>query len=385
MKIKFESRNAEPAPQGDGKPTQFFDDVITALKALAPSGARVYPIGFDNADIFLREGYRVAETDCDVVIARGGEREFGLARGGYGDGCKILLSPTHAHYASAVGAYRTLDGTFAHTVACTPPNAVVFDADDVDRNLASIFAEIAVLDLCAFDYVFAARLQGRRPDLNAAAEIGKLVANLTSTLRPIAKDRQLVGKTLVRAGRRAAELVAARPELLHCSGASQVTEALRMLCLAEDRSLGMRGETEMLLAVYVADFYIKWLTTENGFDFPPDNNRRIDSLCEYFGADLRRACIHASPIFPPLRMRLYEYRRDEFRTEFTRMLTAVKQRQNAAWQVFKRLYPDDGYGLKTMIDKTDLPICLALAPDVFAADSMLSFIKQTGRLERYIV
>ena len=84
-------------------------------------------------------------------------------------------------------------------------------------------------------------------------------------------------------------------------------------------------------------------------------------------------------------MRLYEYRRNEFRSEITALLAGVKKRQAAALQVFKRLYPDDGYGLRTLVDKTDLGICLALAPDVFAGDSMLSFLKQTGKLEEYLV
>ena len=68
-----------------------------------------------------------------------------------------------------------------------------------------------------------------------------------------------------------------------------------------------------------------------------------------------------------------------------RLLAELKNRHAAAWQVFKRLYPDDGYSLKSLVDKTDIGICLALAPDVFNADTMLSFLKQTGRLEKYIV
>ena len=63
----------------------------------------------------------------------------------------------------------------------------------------------------------------------------------------------------------------------------------------------------------------------------------------------------------------------------------IKRLNSGAGHLLKRLYPDDGYGLKTLIDKTDIGICLALAPDVFAADTMLSFLKQTGRLEKYIV
>ena len=63
----------------------------------------------------------------------------------------------------------------------------------------------------------------------------------------------------------------------------------------------------------------------------------------------------------------------------------LKNPHPAAWLVFTRLYPDDGYSLKSLVDKTDIGICLALAPDVFNADTMLSFLKQTGRLEKYIV
>ena len=92
-----------------------------------------------------------------------------------------------------------------------------------------------------------------------------------------------------------------------------------------------------------------------------------------------------SAVYPPLKMRLCEYRRAEFRGEQMKLLAEVKNRQAAAKQVFKRLYPDDGYGLKTLVEKPDLGLCLSLAPDVFAADSMLTFLKQTGRLDKYMV
>lgn len=362
--------------------TAFYGNVIEALRQVAPAGSTVCAIGFDEIDAFLRAGYRVVERAADVVIARGGEREFAAAR--KTSGKKLILAPTHAYAAAATDLYRRMDDTFAVMERGVKPCAAVFDATDIDRNLASIFGEIVSLDLCAFDLTFGAHMRGDRADEIPTADVAELVTDTVAQLKPLEKNRGEISKVLVEAGKKAARIVETAPELLHASGAAQMTEAFRMLYAAEDRPLGMRGETEMLLCPFVTDFYIKNLNGSQP-DFPPDNNRRIDSVCEYFDTDIRRACVHASAIYPPIKMRLCEYRRDEFRAEQAKLLSELKHRQIAALQIFKRLYPDDGYCLKTLVDRSDLGICLALAPDVFAADSMLSFLKQTGRLEKYIV
>ena len=372
------------AESSDGCATQtlHFKSVLEALAAAAPQGSTVRAVGFDRADIFLRAGYRVADGDADVTVARGGEREFDSAR--RTECKKLILAPTHAYAAADAELYRTNDKAFAVLRRGKKPFAAVFDPKDADKNLASLFGEIVALDLAAFELTFGARMRGERADETVVADVAKLVNETTAELKSMEKDRVKAAETLVLAGERSARIVERCPALLHNSGASQTAEALRMLYAAEDRPLAMRGETEMLLSAYVSEFYIKSLTTVKP-EFPPDNNKRIDSVCEYFGTDVRRACVYASAIYPPVKMRLYEYRRDEFRTEQLRMLHELKRRHSAAWQVFKRLYPDDGYGLKSLIDKTDIGICLALAPDVFGADTMLSFLKQTGRLEKYIV
>ncbi len=368
--------------QTNQSPTEFFNDAISALKAAAPEGSTVRAIGFDRTDNFLRAGYRVVECDADVTIARGGEREFDLAR--KIDCRKLILAPTHAYAAVATERYRTTDGKFAVMKHGAMPYAAVFDETDVDGNLASVFAETAMLDLAAFDVTFGTIMRGERVDARLTSDVAALVTELTAALKNSEKDRAACVKTLVRVGEKSARIVSDHPELLHASGAAQTAEALRMLYVAEDRPLGMRGETEMVLGAYIIDFYIKNLAAQS-IEFPPDNNKRIDRVCEYFNTDIRRACVYATAIYPPIKMRLYEYRRNEFRAEQMRLLAELKNRHAAAWQVFKRLYPDDGYSLKSLVDKTDIGICLALAPDVFNADTMLSFLKQTGRLEKYIV
>lgn len=395
--------------------TLCFTAIEDALAAAGPVGSRVRFIGFDDVSRFLRLGYRAVESDADIVIARGGERELDRARKAVapcrdgirarvapmpddefdlrnGDcapteetlGAKLIFVPTRDHAAACADVGRTLDENFAVLRPCAAPFAAVFDGDETDGALASVFGGIVALDLCAFDEAFGARMRGDAPDDVAAKRIAELVAELTTRLLPVAKLKARAAALLADAGKRAAEIVADCPRLLHGSGASQTAEALRMLCIAEDRPTGLSGETEMLVGETMIDFYMKNLVGSR-LEFPPDNNRRIDGVCEYFKADVRRACVYQTPILPPTKMRLCEYRRDEFRAEQMRMLAGVKRRYLSAFRVFKRLYPDDGYSLSTMIDKTDLSICLALAPDVFAGDTLLSFLKQTGKLDKYLI
>lgn len=383
MKNIPENSNAEKTEDAAEQKTLFFSTLVEALAATAPIGSSIKPIGFENTDVFLRAGYRLVEREQDITVARGGEREFAFARE-IAHGSKLITVPTHAYAAAAATVYRTEDKAFAVMKRGAAPYAAVFDPFELDKNAASVFGEILALDLCAFDMIFASRMRGDSVNTDIKDRVARLVASTTDKLRSKEKDRRCVESVLVDAGKTAAEIVSDCPELLHCSGAAQTAEALRMLYSAEDRPLGMRGETEAVIADVICDFYIKNITDDT-FRFPPDNARRIDSVCEYFGTDLRHTCLHAAPIYPPLKMRLCEYRRNEFRTEITSLLAAIKSRRLAAAQVFKRLYADDGYSIRSLVDKTDLGICIALAPDVFAGDSMLSLLKQTGKLEEYLI
>lgn len=374
-----------PAPEQTAKTrkTQYYPTLAEALAATAPAGSAVKTIGFDNTEHILRAGYRTVEREQDVTIARGGEREFTAARE-TAHGSKIILVPTHDYAAAATSRYRKESKAFARMKDGAPPYAAVFDHKELEVNAASVFGELIALDMCAYDMTFASRMRGDSVDTETRERVAKLLTATTDSLKTHEKDRRHVESVLTEAGKSAADIVGSRPELLHCSGAAQTAEAIRMLYRAENRTLGMRGETEAVLSFALCDFYIKNIT-DNSFRFPPDNAHRIDSVCEYFGADIRCAAIYADPIYPPIKMRLYEYRRNEFRAEITQLLAGVKARQAAASQVFKRLYADDGFSMRSLIDKTDLPLCLALAPDVFNGDSMLSFLKQTGKLEEYIV
>lgn len=367
---------------GSTDQTLFFDDAVSALNAAFPQGGTVNAIGFDDTDFILRAGYRLTDGECDVCIARGGETEFARAR--KAPHKKLILVPTHSHHVCACSAFKTHGIAFARIVQGEKPFAAVFDYTQATDNHAALFGQIASLELSAFDARFAARMSGISPNSEAEGQIAELVSNLTAELSAIEKNGVKQKQALTRAMRTAAKTVAKSPELLHISGAAQCTAAYKMLCKTEKRLPCSNGEAEMIFGTYVLELYIKSLTVR-AFCFPPDNNRRIDCLCEYLGADIKRACLSITPIFPPQKLKLYEYRITEFRAEFLRMLADIVKRRKAAEKVFKRLYPDDGFCLSDMIDSSDAALCVALAPDVFDTNSMLAYLKQAGKLEKYLI
>ena len=370
-------REAPAIPQK----TLFFCDELSAIKAASPEGGTVCVVGNVDEQSILRAGYRVIKDNGDICLARGGEDEFALARKKAYK--KLIVSPTHDYPAAACGIFRAEKCLYAEMIACDKPFAAVFDKSLMIDNRAELFGEIVALDLSAFDMDFCARMEGRRTD-DTAKKAAALITELTASLKKAEKDEDAQKEALICAGKTAAAIVADSPKLLHASGAAQAAEAYRMLLKNENRKSYMRGETEMLFGTYITDFYMKSLNAD-GFYFPPDNNKRIDSITSSLGADIRRACLHVEPIYPPQKLMLYEYRVKEFRLELMRALNGIAKRRMDAWQVFKRLYPDDGYCLKHMLDRTDAPLCVALAPDVFKANSMLSYLKQTGRLEKYVI
>lgn len=362
--------------------TEFGTDLNETLSALAPEGSTLYAVGFDNTDGFLRAGYRVTdEKDADVVVARGGDAEFATAKRAAKK--RLILCPTHDYCATATDRYRAADKAFTVIKSGKKPDAVIIERAS-EISPATIFGEIATLELSAFDYAFGMLMRGEAVNDGLASDISALVAGLTSKLKTHEKDEDYVRLALADAGKTAAQAVESTPELAYASGATQVYEAMRMLCAHEAREIGARGEAEMLLAMYVTDYYIKTLGAKKPL-FPPDNNKRIDRVCEYLGADIIRSTVYVSPIYAPEKLKLCEYRCREFQSELLRALAGLRERLTAAFSVFKRLCPDDGYALKSLIEPEDLRICLALAPDVFAADSLLSLFKQQGVLENFLV
>lgn len=359
----------------DGAP-KFFDSVIDGLKAAAPEGASVRVIGYDGADKIARLGYRLCEDEADVVIACGDATAMEKARAfPYR---RLIVCPVRDVTYAVCGLIKKIRHGFLTVQRGDVPFGAVIDRNELD--LPAVFGELVSLELAAFDMSFSAAMSGENATgLDFTATTERLLNNLKDLGKDSAKKSAVIADEIMRI----APMVLSQSEVCYISSANQAAQAYRMLCTAEDRALATHGETEFIIGGYVADFYVKALMQRAAF--PPDNNRRIDSLCTYFGTDVRRAALAATPLFNPKKLALTEYRLDEYRSELMRALSPLIRRRTQAFNIFKRLYPDDGFSIRSKVDTADLPLCIALAPDVFPADTPLSYFKQTGNLERYIV
>lgn len=361
--------------------TYYSSSLEAALSALLPKGSAVYYNG--DPRVIESEGYRVVGADdAQCIVYSGGEAESAIARAN-AVGKKLIAVPTADFCTVLLNFHRTVKRGFAHVVASKVPDAVVLSESAFD-DCASAFGSILSLSAAAFDMTFARRMEGKDCDNIYVERILKLCDDLTDALTGIEKNDKERRKVLTAKAFEAMKLVAtAGADSVYQSGVSQVYEASRMLFTAEGRTVPERGKGEYLLCATLLDYYLAHLTLQDGLRFPPDNSRRIDRVSECFNCDLSLAAAYVSPIFPPLKMRLSEYRTKEFSAQHRALLKRVIETYRRSNSVFKRLLPDDGFSLSNIFDQSDCALCLALAPDVFSADSFLSFMKQTGSLDRY--
>ena len=371
-----------PTPTAPPHSTQLFGSIDSALAAIAPQGSTLTVIGYADTERFARRGYRLVDRDADITAVRGGvedcERARRITRG------KLVVQPTEDFVGAVLPSYLARDGAFFTVKHGVRPHAAVFDENDPPECLAAAFGEIATLELRAFDHSFGQMLRGNRVPREMISVAAKIVSDATAALKNREKDARHAAHAIADGARRVAETMRAYPELRFSSGATQIATALRMLCTAESRNTCRRGEAEMLLSRYVTELYMKNICGAPSL-FPPDYNRHTECVCKYFGGDPARSCIYAARVLSPEELRLREYRCREFRDEYIRDLAALRERLNAAFAVFKRLYRDDGFGLSKLLDSVDVGICTAVAPDVFPADTALTHFKHTGLLEKYLI
>lgn len=373
------------------KQTIFTDNIDSALELAAPRGATVYAPNELRSRV-AANGYIPVDNVCDalVILALGDNESASAAREKAARrDCKLVLLPRFDLAMSALAVTYTVKGGFAAIKNSIAPDVVALVSSQLMtyERLYNAFGQLCALDLGAFDMTFAAHMNGEPPDFDFVKQIAEQINALISDAAPTVKDHARLSEVICRHAEPIAKLISTKPLCIYGSGTAQMYEALRMLFAAENRPMALRGETEFLCAGSLIDYYLAALNAPPSTvpNFPPDNCRRIDAVCEYFKTDIRLAAAMNAPVFPPLKMRIAEYRSNEFKNEYLNLLNGIKLRYARALPVFKHIHRDDGYSLKNLFESTDVSLCLALAPDVFPSGSMLSFYKQTGELDKYII
>lgn len=396
-------------------------DVGKAAQRIVPVGVRVLLVTDEAADkaaadraerLMSRAGYRVrkhiiaplatienadpsiADEDTKLVVGAGGGSVCDVAKY-LGEALKIPVMiiatlPTTAGWL-APSAALTCEG-FIELYKVAPPRAVLLDTDTLiglpSETLACGFGEIMSRAAALFDWRFASLITGEKYCSYLAEQATAVMDAALERLSGVERGGRDIPAILAELNLRLSAVVQMTDNSrLLCGGDTQILHALTMLARHEDRQLRLQGETSFLLSGILLRVYRFALShiADAGFLAPPDNNLRIEKLVEYFGVTEARAAVKVQPYLRPETMRLYEYKLKEYRGELLSLLDVYEKKLDAARKIFRRLYDDDGYALLNYLGSDEVALSMGLAPDVREKFTMLTYLKHTGFLEKYIV
>ncbi len=165
--------------------------------------------------------------------------------------------------------------------------------------------------------------------------------------------------------------------------ADDCARTARMLFGYEERKPLMRGEFAFLFGSVLCRMYREFITAPHFFCPPPDNNLRAERLSEYLGFDEFTAARAAMK--KPLGGELAAYRVGEYKDELLNAVNDAEMVFSEGKKLFKRMYSDDGYRVRDIVDSADVKCIVALAPDSFnSSESFLSVMREIGFLDRYL-
>ncbi len=151
----------------------------------------------------------------------------------------------------------------------------------------------------------------------------------------------------------------------------------------EERKPLSRGEFAYVFGAVLSNVYCEFARMPRAFTPPPDNNLRAERISEYFGLDELSAAKLAVGRMKNLGLAVY--RVHEYADELCEVAEESARMFADAKRLFKRMYSDDGYGLTSIIDASDVKTALALAPDLYPVrGSALALMREFGLLERYL-
>lgn len=328
-----------------------------------------------------------ADADVRMVVAVGGNTAADCA--------KYLGKRWGLPVFAAVGspcALRVLDpycllwsGGIWRCVAGAAPCAAALLQEGVtatDNQLPAAFGDIVATAVHLFDLEATERAAGRTPPADLRERVLDIIYAALEQAAQGGRHDPKTAAVLAQAALDLAALSQQKTVLLH-GGAESCARTAHMLFSYESRPPLLHGETAFLFGAVLARMYRAFADAPNVFMPPPDNNLRAEKLCEFLGWRETAAVRAASGRLSS--SALTAYRLHEYRDELGGLAADVCKLFEEAKRPFRRLYADDGFGCKGVLDESDVRTVAALAPDTFAvAPSALALMRALGFLERYL-
>lgn len=364
-------------------------------KILSRSGYRVHTYNFKIAysgNLTELAEYVVPE-DIRLILGVGGGNVLDMAKykaKALNIGC-ALVATSPSCIGALVPSSMLFDGVLEQVYKVDSPKFLMCDTQDFtscsSTMLANAFGYVASKLVSLFDYKFAS-IANNENFCDVLFEQGvACIDQLIDSLSPVPKLKQESAIKIADASLRYSLLAQMNKSSRLTNGSeSQVAHALKLLYKYEEQDIRMTGENEFLLARILIKLYKNYLQFEDKFFLPPpDNNKRIDSIKMFFGIDNLTAIKRLKPIVSGIDVKVINYRMSEYREELYKLAEEFDQKLNKAWKIFKRLYDDDGYSIINYLQQSDVSLCMALAPDLKEKYTTLTYLKNQGVLDTYLI
>ena len=245
-----------------------------------------------------------------------------------------------------------------------------------EESIASAYGSIVSRLLRITDYRVGALAFGGKEDARAINSIRSAVLSFMKTA-PTAKS---VVAT-------ACSVSSALDGLEVEGGEEQMTRAVALILERESRKPLRKGILSLICASILNEVYKYYLTTEFGLIAPPDNNARIDQAVEFMGLSETRLIKTVLPIIKPGVMDKINGAVRLHRGEILAEICYHGMIFKRAMGVMKRLLPDKGYELSKSLDKSDLSLAMALAPDLSTRSerTLMNVMKNRGVLDNFLL
>lgn len=254
--------------------------------------------------------------------------------------------------------------------------------DDPARAAATLGSVLATLSACV-DRTIVHLVYG---DRLCPAILEQAFATVSETLESMRLNpaRQYKG-ILAQAAIRIGQLTALMGDSSLVAGSAlDATLALDMLYNKEGFARRLQGETSVLLSRLLLRLYTATFSSHpaRGFYPPPDNNARSALLEKFLGLYTVDAVRRVAPIDLDLKRTAFAVQ--TVKNDVLDAIADADKLLERGYAVFKRLYPDYGFGLLGAIDPDDCKLAVALAPDLGLKRNTLTLLKSLGVLEVYL-
>lgn len=331
--------------------------------------------------------------DTKALIAVGGGRVFDMVK--YA-AVKLKLPVVGIMTSLSSDAYLSpfsmlYNKGFKEIYVVKPPVGLVADTNVItgggEALCAAGYGLILSKKTALFDWAFSARLTGEKycPDIaeqadSCIAEAVKLSEGL------MAEDKAAAAglcEILLRLSLLSQALKSSR---LSNGGETHLCHALEGMLNAENKQKRLYGENLFLSAVFLSKVYRAFLKAElTDFIAPPDLSMRAEKLAALLKTSEAAALARIKPYMPEESAELFKHKFKEYRADFLREALKTEQTLGEAQKVFNRLYSDAGFWMKNYLHEQDYKEAFALAPDLREKYTALTYMRDLGLLDRYLV